>query len=69
MKITTLNPQCTVSRELCVKKNPVNQPSSSPDLVAQFLEHTTGVTEVVGSIPTWNSEVSSIVPSSVAKQP
>ena len=65
-----LNPQCTVSRELCVKKNPVNQPSSSPeDLVAQFLEHPTGVTEVVGLIPTWNSEISSIVTSSVAKQP
>ena len=53
-----------------MKKNPVNQPSSSPeDLVAQFLEHPTGVTEVIGSIPTWNSEISSIVPSSVAKQP
>ena len=35
-------------------------------MVAQWLEHPTGVTEVVGSIPTWNSE---LVPSPVAKQP
>ena len=41
---------------LCVVKNPVQRPSS-PALVlpAQWLEHPTGVTEVVCSISTWNS--------------
>ena len=36
--------------------------------VAQWLEHLTGVTEVVGSIPAWDSDFFSVVLSPVAKQ-
>ena len=36
---------------LCVRKNPVNQPSSPG---VQWLENLTGFTEVVSSVPTWN---------------
>ena len=35
----------------------------------QWLEPLTGVTVVVGPIPTWNSEIISVVPFPVAKQP
>ena len=53
----------------CVKRNPVKQPSSPGLLVAQWLQHPTVIMEVVGLICTWHSEISSVVPSSVAKQP
>lgn len=53
----------------CVKKNPVIRPSSPGVPNAHWLEHLTGVTEVVDSIPAWTSEIFSVVPSSVAKQP
>lgn len=46
-------------------KNLVKGHSSKGVLVA----HPTGVEEVVGSIPTWNSEIFSVVPSIVLKQP
>ena len=35
-----------------LQKNPVKRPSSPGVLVAQWLEHPTGVTEILGSIPT-----------------
>ena len=37
--------------------------------MGQWLEHHSGITVVVGSIPTWNSEIFSLVSSPVAKQP
>ena len=36
--------------------------------VAQWLEHLTGVTEVVGSVPAWDSDFFSVVLSPVAMQ-
>ena len=36
----------------CVKENPVKEPCSTKVLVAQWLEHPTGVREVMGSIVT-----------------
>ena len=39
-----------------MNKNPVKGLDSPRVLVAQCLEHTTGVTEVEGSIPSWNSK-------------
>ena len=39
----------------------------TPEKISEF--HPSGVTEVVGSIPTWNYEIFSIVPPPVAKQP
>ena len=47
----------------CVKRNPVKRPRSPGVLDAQWLEHLTGIVEVVGSISTWNSEISLVVPS------
>ena len=41
---------------------------SSQIPVAQWLEHPTGVTEVVGSIPAWDSDFFSVVLSPVPKQ-
>ena len=49
-------------------KNLDKQPSSPGVPVAQWLEHPTGVTEVVGSIPAWDSDFFSVVLSPVAKQ-
>ena len=50
------------------KRNLDKQPSSPGVSVAQWLEHLTGVTEVVGSIPAWDSDFFSVVLSPVAKQ-
>ena len=52
-----------------MNKNPVKQPNSSGVPVSQWLEHPSGVTGVVGLIPSWKSKTFSVVPSSVAKQP
>ena len=49
---------CSKSKSgtLWVKKNPVKRPSSPvPLLPAQWLEHPTGVSEVVCSISAWNA--------------
>ena len=37
--------------------------------MALWLEHLTGTMEVMGLIPTWNSEIFSVVPSPFTKQP
>ena len=56
----------STSGTLCVKKNPVKRPSSPGGVpVAQWFEHPTGITEVVDSIPTWNSEIFSVVDSTL----
>ena len=49
-------------------KNLDKQPSSPGVPVAQRLEHPTSITEVVGSIPAWDSDFFSVVLSPVAKQ-
>lgn len=46
---------CSARGTFCVNNNPVKRPGSPGVLVAQWLEHTNGVTE--GSIPTWNSKI------------
>ena len=38
-------------------------------IVPHWLKHPTGITVDVGSIPSWNSEVFSAVPSPIAKHP
>ena len=45
-----------------MKKNPVKRPPSTGVPVAQWLEPLTGVTVVLGWIPTWNSEMFSVAP-------
>ena len=44
-----------------MKKKPDKLPSSPGVSVGQWLEHPTDVREVVGSIPTWNSEIFSVI--------
>ena len=38
-------------------------------LIAQWLEHLIDITQAIGSITTWNSEVFPVVPCPVAKEP
>lgn len=54
----------------CVKKNSVkwSWPYSPGVPLAQWFEHPTDVTKVVGSIPNWNSQIFSVVPSPVSKK-
>lgn len=47
---------CNARGTLCAKKNPVKQPSS-PEVVGHWQEHLTVIKELVGLIPTWNSQI------------
>ena len=51
----------STSGTLCVKKNPVKRTRLPGVPVARWLKHPTSITEVVGLIPTWNSEIFSLV--------
>ena len=51
-----------------METNLAKQPSLTGVLVAPRLGHPTGGTKVVGLIPTWNSEICSVIFSPVAKQ-
>ena len=61
---------CSARGTFCVNKNPVKRPGPPGVLVAQWLEHTNGVTEVVGGRSRPESlKFFSVVPLHVAMQP
>ena len=64
-----LEPSSTSRTQVFVWRRTQSRDLPSPGVpVAQWLEPLTGVTVVVGPIPTWTSEMFSVVPSPVGKQ-